>query len=280
MLAPAILKPGGPARAQTRDEIRQQNEQLYQQYQSQPDQSQPGQSQPGQPALPSAEPFAPSYDGGAGASPAPRSGAGGLTARLLDRVLQLEQQVRTLRGRVDQLERDQQTSTASLNKQLGDLSFQLQQGGAHPAPPPASPSPAPAPPTTTRSPVRLTPETALRQGNLALARHDYPAAQEAARVALQGGRGIHGTDAEYLLAQSYAGQHNDQQAAVAFYDAYNRAPHGPLAPGALLHVSQSMASLGQTGAACEALAKLHAEFPAAHGVTRAATGLHARLHCP
>ena len=258
------------AHAQSRDQIRERDEQLYQQ------------NQTGAPAAsPSDEtgaPVAPSYGGG------DASGAGvNLTAQLLDRVSTLESEVRSLRGRVDVLEQQLQTSTATLNKQIGDLSFQLQQGGAARAtapvpadgiPPPGAPPPARA---TAAAAPRLTPESSLRAGNAALARRDYDTAASDAEAALHG---PHAADAQYLLGGAYAGQRNYQQAAVAYYGAYTRNPHGPMAPSALLHVSTSMAALGQTGAACEALGKLGTEFPGLHGgVATSASALHRRLHC-
>ncbi len=270
---------GAPARAQTRDEIRQQQEQLYQQYQD----------GPGQPEAP---PAATGDDGAyAGGGGMPAASGGGLTAQLLDRVTTLESEVRTLRGRVDELQQELGTSTAALNKQIGDLSFQVQQGSggraaaaapdagipAAPVASPASPrAEAPRPDGAAPGP-RLTPETALRQGNLALARHDYDGAEAAANLALHG---PHAAEAQYLLAGAYAGQRNYQQAAVAYYGSYTKNPRGPMAPAALYHVGTSMAALGQTGAACEALGKLRGEFPSMHGgVASSAAGLSHRLHC-
>ena len=243
----------GSALAQTREQIREQNEQLYQQYQS------------GGPGDPSA--VAPPMGGDATASSqeAPPSGGGGsgggnLVAQLLDRVSRLEEQNRELSGRVDELERNLQTQTAALNKQMGDLSFAMQQGhpGAAPAVVPV-PVAAPAPPPVQR-PSRVPPKIVAA-----------PATPPP---------GARGAGLAYKQATAYSAAGNYRQAALAYYDVYNRAPHGPLAPDALLHVSSSMLSLGQNGAACEALAKVRAEFPAARGnVAHTAAALRARAHC-
>lgn len=271
--------------AQTRDQIREQNEQLYQQYQAAPgDQSPSGQGL--------APPISGSGDDQAYQAPPESSGrsagGGGLLPQLLDRVNRLEEQNRDLSGRVDELERQLAQTSAQLNKQIGDLSFAMQQGGQARAPgaPQASGGtgdglgavPDHADPPSAVPP--RTPEASLRAGNNALARRDYAGAGNNARAALAAGRGVHASNAEYMLAQSYAGQGNYQQAAVAYYDAYNRQPHGPLAQDALLHVGSSMVALGQNGAACEALSKLRAEFPKAKpNVTRAAATLRAKAHC-
>ncbi|MGH7156202.1 MAG: hypothetical protein ACREF3_19930, partial [Acetobacteraceae bacterium] len=59
--------------------------------------------------------------------PAPASGAtADIVTQLLSRVNALEDQVRQLRGRVDELDNTMQRTTADLGKQIGDLKFQLQ----------------------------------------------------------------------------------------------------------------------------------------------------------
>ena len=239
----------GTAAAQSREEIREQNEQLYQQYQ-----------QGGGPTA-----VAPPY-GGAGSdvtasSPADAAGGSGggvnLMAQLLDRVSRLEDENRQLSGRVDELERELQTSTAQVNKQIGDLTFAMQQhgNGIAAAPPPQVAAPPPPPPRA--------------------ARDARPASRPQTPPA-----GARGAGLVYQQARAYAAAGNHQQAALAYYDAYNRQPHGPLAADALLHVSASMIALGQNGAACEALGKLHSEFPHAGGnVAHGAVALRARAHC-
>jgi TolA-binding protein len=214
-------------------------------------------------------------------TPPPASGAmsGDIATQLLDRVSRLEDEVRELRGRIDEVNNARQRSADDLTKQLGDLEFRLNNGGAGgavTAPPerpgttlnpptgnlgtyraPAAPAPVPgAPPVP-----RRTPELALQAGDAALARRDYPAAEAAAREVLASGRGPRTTDAQYLLAQSLAGQRNYQAAAVAYDDAYNRSVRGSRAPDSLLGVANSLTALGDKKAACQTLDKLHAEFP-------------------
>ena len=78
--------------------------------------------------------------GGAGVDP-------GLLSQLLDRVSTLEEQVRQLRGRVDELANTQQQQAADFTKQLGDLQFAMQNSGGRPpsAPPAQSSYLSPAP---------------------------------------------------------------------------------------------------------------------------------------
>lgn len=193
-------------------------------------------------------------------NPQAQPGAGGdIAAELLDRVSRLEDQVRTLQGRTDELANQVQTQGADLSKQIGDLNFRLGNGGPAPSapPPPSGPVQGQAAPA---QPHR-TPEVALQEGNAALARRDYPAAAAAAREVLANGRGPRTTDAQFLLSEAEAGSHNYQQAAIDYYDAYNRSKSGVHAADSLLGVATSLTALNDKQAACQALDKLRTEFP-------------------
>ena len=74
----------------------------------------------------------------------------------------------------------------------------------------------------------------MQEGNAALARRDYKAAEQAAREVLASSRtSPRAYDAQFLLAQSMAGERQFPQAAIAYDDAYNRARKGAHAPGRL-----------------------------------------------
>ncbi len=216
--------------------------------------------------------------GGGGAPAAPQYQApppgpgqyGDTAAELVVRVSALEEQNRQLQGRVDDLTNQLQRQHDDLSKQVSDLAFKLGQGGSQPAStgdaglgaaPDAVP-PQAAPPRPAAPPVRRTPELALREGNAALVRRDYAAAEAAAREVLAT-RSARGTDAQLLLARAEGGQHEFKAAAADYYQAYNRAPKSPSAPVALLGVSYSLIGLNDNRDACEALAKLSVEFPGA-----------------
>ncbi len=224
---------------------------------------------------------------GGGGAPASRpatlpSSASDLTAQLLSRVDALEEQVRQLRGRVDQTENTVQRQGADLSKRIDDLAFQTQnpQPGAPPpgpgaplrppsppptqpnAPPPlalAPPGPAVPPSATT---TRRTPEIAMQEGNAALARRDYAGAEAAAREVLANRTSPRAYDAQFLLAQALAGQRQYSQAAIAYDDTYNRSKKGIHAPDALLGLADSLMAINEKRAACDTLAKLRAEYPA------------------
>jgi len=230
------------------------------------------------------------------------NGGNDIVAQLLARVQTLEEEVRTLRGRVDETQNELQKQGADLGKRIDDLAFQMQNPGAtggtptETAPPagpgspaglpqgPAPGSPIPLQPGPTLSPppgmlgsipmqpaqpaqppgapVRRTPELAMQDGNAALARHDYPAAEAAAREVLNNYRtSPRAYDAQFLLARALAGERQFSQAAIAYDDTYNRNRKGAHAPEALVGLANALTAINEKRAACDTLAKLHAEFP-------------------
>jgi TolA-binding protein len=206
-------------------------------------------------------------------APSPQSyGSNDLVAQLLTRVDSLEEQVRQLRGRIDETQNQVQRQAADTNKRIDDLAFQVSPQGnagappvapsrsAEPGPPPRAPSPAPAP-NPPQGPVKRTPELALQDGNAALARRDYPAAEAAAREVLANRTSPRAYDAQLLLAQSLSGQRQYAQAAIAYDDAYNRSRKGAHAQDALLGLAGSLAAINEKKASCDTLNRLRSEFP-------------------
>ncbi|HQT79638.1 MAG TPA: hypothetical protein PLD10_21560 [Rhodopila sp.] len=201
-------------------------------------------------------------------APAPQpqnSGGSDLVPQLLTRVDTLEDQVRQLRGRIDELQNQVQQQNADLGKRIDDLAFQVSpQGGQPGAPPPqtapAERKPAPPPPAP---PARAnqTPEMILQEGNAALARHDYAAAEAAARHVLANKVSPRAYDANLLLAHALAGEKQYPQAAIAFDDTYNRSRKGSHAQDALLGLANSLNAIKEKKASCDTLTKLRAEFP-------------------
>ena len=214
-------------------------------------------------------------------------GGGGLEAQLLDRVQTLEDQVRRLRGQLDEQSNALRRAQESLSKQIDDMNFRAGNapaGGGAGSPTPtlaAPPRTAPqADPGPAAPPARRTPELALQDGNAALARRDYPAAEAAAREVLAARNSPRAGDASFLLAQSLMGQRNYQGSAVAYDDAYNRSRTGTRAPDALLGLANALTGLNDRNASCATLDKLRREFPSARGPVReTAAMLRARNGC-
>ncbi len=194
---------------------------------------------------------------------APAPGGSEITAQLLDRVTVLEEQLRVLSGRIDEIDNAAQRRDADLAKQLGDLQFRLDNGGAAAAPvagkPPAA---SPAAPVAPPAAVKRTPALALQEGNAALARRDYAAAEAAAREVLAGAKGSPAAyDAQFLLAQASQGSRNFPQAAIAYNDTYDRNRQGAHAQDSLLGLANSLIALNEKRSACAALDTLRSQFP-------------------
>jgi TolA-binding protein len=216
----------------------------------------------------------PTYLGRAPYSPPP-AGSSDLVAQLLSRVDALEEQVRQLRGRIDETQNEVQRQGADLSKRIDDMAFATQspQGArapgplskpaqaVPPSPPPGSGSP-PVPPVAPPPPARRTPELSLQEGNAAYARRDYAGAEQAAREVLTGSRtSPRAYDAQFLLAEALMGQRQYSQAAIAYDDTYNRARKGAHAPDALLGLANALIAINEKKAACDSLGKLRSEYP-------------------
>ncbi|WP_408887884.1 tol-pal system YbgF family protein [Novacetimonas maltaceti] len=201
-----------------------------------------------------------------------------LVLQLLDRVNTLEEQTRDMRGQIDQLNNQVQQQNAALSKQIADMNFAMQNGHGGTAGGTSAPAAATvAPPLASAddaAPAKRTAADILKDGNAALLRQDYTTAQADAQQVLSGPKSPRQIDAQYLLAQSLAGQKQYRQSALAYYDTYNRSPHGARAPSALLGVAATLVALGDKASACQALDKLSNEFPEPEARIRSAEGVY------
>ena len=191
------------------------------------------------------------------------SGGGEITAALLERVGQLEEQVRRLQGKLDEVDNARQRQSDELKKDLEDLNFKLGSGAGaagatRPTPPSAGGS---TPPAAGGATTRRTPEVAMQEGNAALARRDYVTAESAAREVLTFPRSPRAVDAQFLLAQTLVGKRDYQGAAIAFDDTYNRSKTGTHAQPALVGLANALTAINEKRAACATMDKLKVEFP-------------------
>lgn len=214
------------------------------------------------------------------------AGDGNLTAQLLERVSALEEQNRQMRGELDQLSNSVRDNQANVSKQISDMQFASQNGGGAAS----TPAPAKTPAVATDKAPAATPDAAeqpktaldaLKIGNASLRSGNYTDAESNARFAAKTAHSLSGkVDAQFLLAQSLAGQKQYRQSAVAYYDAYTKAPKSQKAQDSLLGVAASMLALGDKGSACQALDKLKSEFPTpAPRVKTAETTFRSRAAC-
>lgn len=219
-----------------------------------------------------------------GGRPQPQASGGSneIVATLLERVANLEDLVRRLQGRIDETANAQNRAAADMRKDIDDLNFRLgnaspRSPGAAPLTPSAAGAPTGAPPPNG---ARRTPETAMQEGNAALARRDYATAEAAAREVLALPRSPRATDAQFLLAQALSGRKDHAGAALAYDDTYNRARTGAHAPDALVGLANTLVSLNEKKGACVALDKLQAEFPSPRRDVRdAAAAARGRAGC-
>jgi TolA-binding protein len=123
-------------------------------------------------------------------------------------------------------------------------------------PPPPQAAPPPARPNAPR-----TPEMAMQEGNAALARRDYAAAESAAREVLANRTSPRAYDAKLLLAQALEGEKQFPQAAVAFDDAYNWSRKGSHAQDSLVGLANALTAIKETKAACDTIGRLRSDFP-------------------
>jgi TolA-binding protein len=198
----------------------------------------------------------------------PTTGGGDMVAQLLTRVDGLEDQLRQLHGRIDELQNQMQRQNAEFGKRLDDLAYQMNSrpGGLTAPGPTAGPAPGPgqlqSPPPEGPPPPRVrTPENAMQEGNAALARRDYAAAEAAAREVIAARNSPRVYDGQMLLAQALFGERKYAEAAVAFDDTYKRNRKGAHAPDALVGRANAFVGIGEKQLACATLEQLQAEFP-------------------
>ena len=221
--------------------------------------------------------------GGARLPPPPTSGGGGVGAsgdvvtRLLERVQALEEQVRTMRGRIDEIDNRTTQMRADLDKQRTDLEYRLDQlegrGGARApaAPPPAQqggnqqrPGTPPSPPAPPANPAAARPQGAdatFAAAQAALRANQNAEAERLFRdFARQNANDRRAPEAYWGIGQSLLNRRDWAQAALAFDESYRRFPRGGFAQESLLGLGNALAGLGDRSAACEAYGRLGSEF--------------------
>ena len=176
-----------------------------------------------------------------------------------------------MRGRAEQAEFNERQLRERVQKLEGDVDFRLQQieggrrGDATPPSPPrgAPPPPAPQPPGPSgpAAAAPRTPERALADGQQAIARRDYQAAEAAAREVIASRSAPRQVDAYILLGDALLGRRDFAGAAVAFDDAKRRAPNGSRAPVASIGVANAFIGLNNNRDACTVLNELRTNNP-------------------
>lgn len=160
------------------------------------------------------------------------------------RLLQLEETIRSLTGRIEELEHAQRT---------------LERDTTYPMTTPPTNVPAVV---STPSNVPVTAKDSYDQAFALLKQKDYGGAQHAFKqfIATYPQDDLT-SNAYYWLGETHYAQQQYDQAAVQFLQGYTDFPKGNKAPDSLLKLAMALGQLGKTTEACTTLYKLTSEFP-------------------
>jgi len=206
-----------------------------------------------------------------------QAAAGQGTADLLRQISMLQDEVRSLRSQVEELQHAQQQAQEAARNQYLDIDGRLLrlEGGAPAAPaaggttpaaiPPAAPTPAaaaePAPPP---APVKVgdAERAAYEAAFEVLKAGQYDASARQFADFLQAfPEGALAPNALYWLGESYYATQNYELAAAQFRALLQRYPTDQKAPGALLKLGLSQYGLGQQADAESTLAEVGRRYP-------------------
>jgi TolA-binding protein len=195
-----------------------------------------------------------------------------LIGQLVDRVARLEEDLRLVRGRAEQSEFRERQLRERLEKLEGDLDFRLreietQRQGAAPARSGGESAPrqaaqaggAAAQPVA--QPAARPPQRALAEGQAALGRRDFAAAETAAREVIASREAGRRADGNILLADALMGRRDFAGAAVAYDDALRAGRQGSRAPEAMLGIANALIGLNNNRDACGQLNELRTSYP-------------------
>ncbi len=228
-------------------------------------------------------------------------GAADATANIDARISQLEKDLQTLTGKVEQQSYDSQQTQQKLEAleqdtrmRLDAIEGQLRAGGGAAAAaaaatnaPMTQPSDVPQQPPIDPNvvigsdqppmPSVLQPETPAEdsgsagsmdaaglyeQGFAEIKREDYPAAEKSfAQFMKDYPTHALAPNALYWLGETFYVRKDYDKAARAFAEAYQKYPNGPKGADNLLKLGMSLAGKGEKSSACVALAQLRKEYP-------------------
>ncbi len=225
-------------------------------------------------------------------APLPADAAGRAEVRLQA----LEEQIRQLTGRVEEVQFHNQQLKEQLQRMQADtdLRFRELQGGGQAAATPTPGAPATAGDgvlgTMAKKDLDREPSGAALKGGTPKEQYDYAyglvmSDREKAGQALKAFLQEHPNDAlagnaHYWLGETYFVKGDYKQAAVSFMEGYRKFPKGQKGSHNLLKLALSMSRMGDAKAACAAFARLDSEYPdAENAVKRAAQNEKQKLKC-
>jgi tol-pal system protein YbgF len=230
--------------------------------------------------------------GGDSDAPPPSSGGGSVSADVQSRLGDIEDQMRTLTGRVEELSHkiDQTNQDLQTYKSNTDLRFQDIGSGAG-AGAAATPAAGGAAPQAGGAPEKLTPGAAAPAEKQAaqqaeakptvtlptgtpqvqydfaidlLKRGEFPQARDALKQFLADHpKDALAGNAQYWLGETYYVQGQYKDAADSFLKGYTTYSKSSKAPDSLLKLGMTLSQLGQKDAACATFGQLKQQFPQA-----------------
>nr|WP_106608235.1 tol-pal system protein YbgF [Shimia abyssi] len=221
---------------------------------------------------------------------------GGVTAgaSTLERLDAIEQQVKNLTGRTEQLEFRVQRIVDDGTNRIGDLEFRLVEleGGDLSAlgetttlggdveEVPSFGTPDTGSGDSTGSELAVGESADFGRARQALDNADFQSAvdQFAGFVDTYPGSPLE-EEAHLRRGQALEGLNENTRAARAFLAAYSGDPQGPVAAESLYHLGRSLAVLGQINEACVTLNEVGVRYPGTPQVSQANAEI-ARLQCP
>ncbi|MDJ0609690.1 MAG: tol-pal system protein YbgF [Kiloniellales bacterium] len=230
---------------------------------------------------------------------APGGGSETQAARLEVRLAQLETELRSLTGQIEEQNFKILQFGKRLDKLVADIDVRLQrlEGGAvapaeqgasaaGEAPAPASAAQGAAAQGETRQVAKLdsgaTPEEQYEYAFGLLSRNDYDGAERVLSAFLeQYPADKLAGNAKYWLGETYYVRGRYTEAAITFAEGYESYPDSVKAPDNLLKLGKSLAALGQTEDACGTFAELHARYGSASStILQQAKNEQKKLSCP
>ncbi|HDR27274.1 tol-pal system protein YbgF [Rhodovulum sp.] len=218
---------------------------------------------------------------------APGGAAGGGSA--LQRLDLIEQELRRLTSKTEELEFRIQRIVEDGTRRIGDLEFRLVEleggdvsklgqtstlGGADLAPPATAPSPAPAIPNGAQLAVGERADFDAAKAALDGGDAETAAAGFAAFTEAYPGSPLSG-EAHFLRGEALTAQGETSGAARAYLDSFSGSPDGPRAAAALYRLGLALDGLGQRREACVTLVEVGTRFPGSVEAQQAESALDA-----
>jgi len=194
-----------------------------------------------------------------------------------DRLNQIQQNLTTLTGQLEQMQYRNQQLQQQMEKMQADYEYRLDtlEKGGKAGPRPAGPTPAPTPPAGGGNLAASAPPAASGaagpQGEALyhdafkhLQDGDYAGAEQGFKAFVQRNpQHVLAGNAQYWLGETYYARRDYQNAMVAFAEGYKAYKTSPKGPDNLLKLGVTLAVLNKKPEACAVFARFNQDYPRA-----------------